>query len=146
MKHLFILAVFFTTGFYHNILAQDKSEIGVRLGYAVALDFTIPVEENRLRSNLGWGIDYLLWDNFYEFLFPLGNKGWKAYSGPGLGIRYWLPDRTDKQGWGLALVGQIGIKKRLTAPLTIGIDWSPFYDVVKNHFNNYGTFSVRIRL
>lgn len=128
-----------------KLSAQNNSEFGLRLGYAVALDYVMPINDNRFRSNLGWGIDYLLWDNFYEFCYPIAETKWNIYAGIGPGLRYWLPRRTEFEGWGLAAVGQVGTEVKLQSKFTIGIDWSPFYDVIKNHFNNYGTVSMRKR-
>lgn len=104
---------------------------------------TFPENSGRIHSNIGWGIDYFLFDNCYDFQFPILEEKWVIYAGPGVGLRYWDQTRSDHDGFGFAILGEIGIEHRFKKPVSLGLDWTPFFDLVKTEYNNYGTLCLR---
>ena len=140
-----IILVFAFVAFTLHINAQNTFELGIRLGYVASVDMALLVKSNRIHSNIGWGIDYYLFDNCYDFRIPIINEKWIIYSGPGLGLRYWDKTRSEHEGIGFAVLGEIGLEHRFNSPVTLGLDWTPFFDVVKSEYNNYGTICLRYR-
>lgn len=119
------------------------SEIGFRLGYIVSTDITLPLKQNRVRSNIGWGIDYFLFDNYFDYKIPVNLKKWILYLGTGIGIRNWKNNSTKYRGLGIAVLYEAGIEHYYDSKITIGFDWNSYYDIIKLEYNNFGTFSLR---
>ncbi len=76
MKILNLILVITATGFFSicGYTQTNNFELGVRLGYVASIDVTVPVNAYRIHSNLGWGIDYYLFDNCFDFRIPLNKK------------------------------------------------------------------------
>jgi len=68
-----IILVFAFVAFTLHMNAQNAFELGIRLGYVASVDMVLPVKSNRIHSNIGWGIDYYLFDNCYDFRIPIIN-------------------------------------------------------------------------
>lgn len=100
---------------------------------------------HRLHSNLGWGINYYMFDHYFDFMFPIYREEWFIYAGVGAGLRYWDKRRSNYDGLGVGLLGELGIEWQMRKHFNIGLDITPSYDIFKKVFNNYGSLCLRYR-
>jgi hypothetical protein len=146
MKHLYLTMIFFITVFF--VKAQsDETELGLRLGNSIiAADLTVPVKYHRIRTNLGWGYEYYMFDNYFHLLFPVYREERFVYAGLGLGLRYWDVNKSSYDGFGFAVIADLGGEIRLKrSDFTVGLDANPAYDLIMEKFIMNVSLSARYR-
>jgi len=130
--------------------AQDKG-IGLRFsgGYdnSAEVSFQKKISDaNRLEADLGFGSHGgIALTGIYQWTWSLEDEiaeGFAWFAGPGAGIRM------NSNGFGLGIVGQIGIEYTIpSVPIQLGIDSRPGIIFGGGGYNDWGAaFSVRYRL
>ncbi|MCO6357539.1 outer membrane insertion C- signal [Roseivirga pacifica] len=143
-KLIFVFALFLFAGLSQ---VNAQSEIGVRFGDVTggsfAVDGIIGIGEfSRVHANVSFGgndgVDFgvdALWDFIYR---PLGEESfnWYVGAGPFLGFG-------DDFAFGAA--GEIGLEYRFQIPLSLSIDWRPYFRIVEDTDFYAGGFGLNVR-
>ena len=143
-KSILVFALFLFAGLSQ---VNAQSELGIRFGNVtggdVALDGIISVGEfSRIHANVSFGgngaTDFgvdALWDFIYR---PLGDEAfnWYAGAGPFLGFG---------DVFSLGAAGEIGLEYRFNIPLSLSVDWRPYFRLVEDTDFDAGGFGLNLR-
>lgn len=123
--------------------AGRAQEIGARFGNVVgnyaALDLAWAMNNGRIHADVSFGNNVGI-EALYDFLFaPLGDESLYYYVG--LGAYVWIGNPL-----GLGIPAEAGLEYRFeSAPLALGIDWRPAFQILDNttfYTNRFG-FNIR---
>lgn len=144
MKFLKVLSLVLFLGMFVSIESQAQ-EVGIRFGNVngnnVALDGVFALGEfSRVHADVSFGNDGVgidaLWNPVYDDISSSDFK-WYAGFGPSLFL-------SDNFKFGVA--GEIGAEYPFSEiPLTIGLDWRPYFILVENTDFDAGGFGLNIR-
>jgi len=147
MRNVFVFLCLSFCVFTATEAQSSGIEFGARAGNSViAADLTIPVKYHRTRTNLGWGYEFFMFDNYFDFIFPVYREERFVYAGLGLGLRYWDVNRSSYDGFGFAVAGELGGEIRLRkSNFTVGLDANPSYDLIMEKFILNVSLAARFR-
>jgi len=145
---LLISAFFFSVGLMTSN-AQNVGELGVRWGDVTGGDFAIDGiiglgQFSRIHANVSFGGGELsgtdfgidaIWDFIYR---PLGGEAfnWYAGAGPFLGFG---------DIFSLGAAGEIGLQYTFNFPMSLSIDWRPYFRLVEDTDFYAGGFGLNLR-
>jgi hypothetical protein len=145
-KALLIVVMFCSVGVI-SAHAQSVGELGVRFGDVtggnVALDGIIGLGQfSRIHANVSFGgndgtdfgID-ALWDFIYR---PLGEEAFKWYVGAG-------PFFGFGNDFSFGAAGEIGLQYNFNIPLSLSLDWRPYFRLVEDTDFFAGGFGLNVR-
>ena len=108
----------------------DAQELGVRFGDATGGDYAVDAifslgKFDRVHADVSFGNDNVGIDALWDFLYkPLGGESfnWYVGAGPFVGLG---------DNFALGAAGEIGIEYHFKgAPIALGMDWRPLFQVV----------------
>ncbi|WP_282036491.1 hypothetical protein [Saccharicrinis aurantiacus] len=142
MKKLLFSILFLLT----LLSTSQAQEVGIRFhnfsGSQVAIDGVFSLGKfSRLHTDItfggGMGID-CLWDFWYQNLG--GEKGFMWYTGVG-------PTAFFGDAFKFGAAGEVGIEYHFSsAPLAIGVDWRPYFQMIDTTTFNADSFGLNIRI
>jgi hypothetical protein len=138
MKKLFTIILI---GFI-SLQFANAQEIGIRVGDVVggnaAIDFVMPFKAGRLHADVSFGNGVGI-EALYDFLFNEIGSGFYYYVGLGAYTVIGDPFR-------LGIVGEAGLEYRFEgAPIAVGLDWRPSFQILDNTDFHVGGFGVNAR-
>ncbi len=144
MKFLKVLPVVLFLGLFATLQSQAQ-EVGIRFGSVngnnVAVDGVFALGEfSRIHADVsfgngGVGID-ALWNPLYDNISTSDFK-WYAGFGPSLFL-------ADNFKFGVA--GEVGVEYPFAeVPITLGLDWRPYFIIVEETSFDAGGFGLNIR-
>jgi hypothetical protein len=144
MKNLKLLVLVFALAFFATLESQAQ-ELGIRFGNVngnnVALDGVFSLGEfSRVHADLSFGNDGVgidaLWNPVYD---EIGSSDFKWYAGFG-------PSIFLSEDFKFGAAGEIGAEYLFTeVPITIGLDWRPYFILVEETSFDAGGFGLNIR-
>jgi hypothetical protein len=144
MKNLKLLVLVFGLALFAT-LESHAQEVGLRFGNVngnnVALDGVFSLGEfSRVHADLSFGNDGVgidaLWNPVYD---EIGSSDFKWYAGFG-------PSIFLSEDFKFGAAGEIGAEYLFTeVPITIGLDWRPYFILVEETSFDAGGFGLNIR-
>ena len=144
MKFLKVLSLVFFLGLSASLESQAQ-EVGIRFGNVngnnVAVDGVFALGDfSRIHADVSFGNDGVgidaLWNPIYDDISTSDFK-WYAGFGPSLFL-------SDDFKFGVA--GEIGAEYPFAdVPLTLGLDWRPYFIIVEETSFDAGGFGLNIR-
>lgn len=147
-KVLIIVALFFTAGVF-SANAQSVGEIGVRFGDVSGGNFAVDGiiglgQFSRIHANMSFGggnydgtdfgID-AIWDFIYR---PLGGEAFNWYAGAGPFVGF-------GDIFSLGAAGEIGLQYNFNFPMSLSLDWRPYFRLVEDTDFYAGGFGLNVR-
>jgi len=116
----------------------SSQELGIRAGNVVggnaAIDFVMPFKAGRLHADISFGNGVGI-EALYDFLFNEIGSGFYYYVG--IGAYAVISDPFH-----LGIVAEAGLEYRFEgAPVAVGIDWRPSFQILENtnfYVNGFG--------
>jgi hypothetical protein len=120
----------------------SAQEIGVRFGDVVggnaAIDFVMPFKAGRLHADISFGNGVGI-EALYDFLFNEIGSGFYYYVGLGAYT-------VIGNNFSLGAVGEAGLEYRFEgAPIAVGLDWRPSFQILDVTDFHVGGFGVNAR-
>jgi hypothetical protein len=145
-----VLISFLFVSFTAGLKAQ---ELGIRFGstwgnYAAVDGVFGAGQFNRIHADLSFGGGGMALSGLWDFVYkPLGGEDFKWYAGVGLSTYFGSNNKYDNAtSFRLGIPGEIGLEYRFkTAPLALGVDWRPVFQIVDNTSFNAGEFGLNFR-
>lgn len=144
MKTLKLLVLVFGLALFATLESQAQ-EVGIRFGNVngnnVALDGVFALGEfSRVHADLSFGNDGVgidaLWNPVYD---DIASSDFKWYAGFG-------PSLFLSENFRFGVAGEIGAEYPFSEiPLTIGLDWRPYFILVEDTSFDAGGFGLNIR-
>lgn len=144
MKNLKLLVLVFGLALFATLESQAQ-EVGLRFGNVngnnVAVDGIFALGEfSRVHADVSFGNDGVgidaLWNPVYD---DIGSSDFKWYAGFG-------PSLFLSENFRFGAAGEIGAEYLFTeVPITIGLDWRPYFILVEETSFDAGGFGLNIR-
>ncbi len=141
MKRILLVATLtiFTLGM------ANAQELGLRFGQVsggnVAVDGIFSTGQfSRIHADVSFGNSGVGIDALWDFLYrPLGDEAFNWYVGAG-------PYTFIGNSFDLGIAGEIGLEYRFAgAPLALGADWRPYFELIDETSLHAGGFGLNIR-
>lgn len=144
MKFLKVVSLVLFLGLFATLESQAQ-EVGIRFGNVngnnVAVDGVFALGEfSRVHADVSFGNDGVgidaLWNPVYD---DISNSDFKWYAGFG-------PSLFLSDNFKFGVAGEIGAEYPFSeVPITIGLDWRPYFILVENTDFDAGGFGLNIR-
>lgn len=145
MKKFFLAIVMLvvTSSAIQTASAQEQNAIGLRLGYGAEISYQRMLGPgNRLEVDLGAiGFKHLNVAATYQWKWDIaGAEGLNWFVGPGVDFGAY------DDHFAVGIVGQIGLGYDFRIPLSLTIDWRPYFMLAPSfHFPFDGSVAIGVR-
>lgn len=131
---------------------SNAQELGIRVGLdwgnAAAIDAVFNAgQTGRIHADLSFGNGVAI-TGIWNFIYKdLGNESFKWYAGVGLSTAFANSEGSESSStFRLGIPGEIGLEYRFKgAPLALGLDWRPVFEIVDHTSLNAGQFGINFR-
>ena len=130
----------------------ESNAIGVRFGgfagYGGEISYQHPLgSANRLELDLGINHYGFGLNGIYQWVWDLSDlaDGFKWYAGVGGGIGFYDFNLVNNSGFGIGVLGQVGIEYNFNIPLQLSLDYRPGIYVIPLVYGSYDGINLSVR-